>query len=143
MQNVPSGFLCDVNIGSKLHGRYAFLMTRYEIHGEKPFHEGYLGILEYGSNEDGEVLATMIATIRAVLASGTMVLSAERADDIILLPTRVADITAATFLAVEVGSQLDNAVEVTEVYHKNTMLRYLCILYTQSIVFSYKKSREK
>ena len=58
-----------------------------------------------------------------------MVLSAERANDIVLLPTGVADGTLAAFLIAEVVSKFKDAIEASEVNHKAQVQGVSILLY--------------
>ena len=122
MENEPRSLLCDVDIRCQLNRRYAFLVARYKIHSEKPLDETDFRILEYGSNEDGEIRLAVGAMESSVSTGNAMVLSTERTNNIVLFPTGFENVTFAAFLAIEVGRKFDNAIEMTEVYHK---IRYV------------------
>ena len=50
-------------------------------------------------------------------AADAMMLTTERADDIVLIPTNFKDSLATFFFGVEVSSEFVDAVEVAEIYH--------------------------
>ena len=119
MQNVPSGLLRDMDIGSQLNGRDALLMARNEIHRNEPLAKGNLRVLKDSSNEDGEIGLAMIAMETAIGAAHAMMLTAEGADNIVLLPTRFVDGLAALVLGGEVIGKVKDIVEASEVNHKS------------------------
>lgn len=75
-------------------------------------------------------MAAMVTTIGAVR---TMMLTAERADDIMLVPTRFKYGLAAFCLRVEVGGQFVDAIETAEVNHKSQVF----VTYTEDLGFSF------
>lgn len=112
MQDEPSSFLRNVNIGGKLHGRNAFLVARNEVHGKEPLHKGNLRVLENSAYSDGEIALAVRTAITAVLAFYAVVSTAVGAYNITVSPTAVTDGAAATFLAVEVGGKFEDAIEM-------------------------------
>ena len=141
VENEPRGFLRNGNVSSQLHGGNALLVAGDEIHRNEPLAEGYLRVLKDSTHRYGEILAAVGATERTVLAGAAIVLPAERANHIILLPTRFKDCLAALFLGVEVGSESKYGVEATEIYHNKIPYVYRTSIYTQNIGKSFTKSR--
>ena len=118
MQNVPCGLLRHMDIGSQLNGRDALLVAGDKVHRNEPLGKGNLRVLEDGSNEDGEILSAVRATEGTILAGVAMMLTAERANNIVLLPTGVTDSADATLFGGEESRQFDDGVETREVNHK-------------------------
>jgi hypothetical protein len=58
MKHVPSGFLSDGNITSKLTRRNSFLMCGYNEDSVKPFLQRQRGIFKYSPDFNGEWLST-------------------------------------------------------------------------------------
>lgn len=119
MQNEPSGFLRHGDIRSQLHRGYTFLVAGDKIHGEEPLDKRNLGILEDSTYGDGEVRLAVAAMESSVSTADTMVLPAERTDNVILIPTGFEDSLAALVLGVKVRSEFVYAIELTEVNHKS------------------------
>ena len=68
---------------------------------------------------DGEIRLALAAMKSAVSTAGAVVLPAERADDVILVPTGLEDSLAALILGVEVRCKFVYAIELSEVNHKS------------------------
>ena len=119
MQNEPSSFLCYGDIRSKLYGRDTFLVAGDKVHSEKPLDKRNLCILEDSAYGNGEVRLTVAAMESSVSTADAMVLSAERTDNVILVPTGLEDSLAALVLGVEVRSEFIYAVKLAEVNHKS------------------------
>ena len=119
MQNEPSGFLRYGDIRSQLNGGNTFLVAGDKVHSEKPLDKRNLGILEDSTDGNGEVRLAVAAMESSVSTADAMVLSAERADNVILVPTGLEDSLAALVLGVEVRSEFVYAVELAEVNHKS------------------------
>ena len=75
----------------------------------------------------------MAAMVTTIGAARTMMLTAERADDIMLVPTRFKDGLAAFGLRVEVGGKFVDAIETAEVNHKSQVF----VTYTEDLGFSF------
>jgi len=58
-----------------------------KIHCHKPFDEAYLGVLEYGSHQDGKALVALAADIPAVAAGVAVMPATIWADYITVSPT--------------------------------------------------------
>lgn len=119
MQNEPSGFLCYGDICSQLNRRDTFLVAGDKVHSKKPLDKRNLGILEDSAYGDGEVRLAVAAMESSVSTADAMVLPAERADNVILVPTGLEDSLAALILGVEVRSEFVYTVELAEVNHKS------------------------
>ena len=119
MQNVPSSFLCDMNISSQLNRGNAFLVAGDKVHCKKPLYKRNLGILKDGSYGYREVRLTVAAMESPVSTTYAVMLSAERADNVILVPTGLEYCLAALVFGVEVRSEFVYAVELAEVNHKS------------------------
>lgn len=94
-------------------------MARDKVHGEEPLGKRNLGILEDSAYGDGEIRLALAAMKSAVSTAGAVVLPAERADDVILVPTGLKDSLAAPVLGVEVRCEFVYAIELSEVNHKS------------------------
>ena len=94
-------------------------MATDEVHGDEPLAEGNLRVLEDGSDGDGEVRLAMVAVEPSVGTAHTVMMSAEGADNILLVPTGLEDSLAALVLGVEVRSEFVYAIELAEVNHKS------------------------
>lgn len=119
MQNEPSGFLRHGNIRSKLYGRDTFLVAGDKVHSEKPLDKRNLCVFEDSTNGNGEISLAVAAMESSVSTADAMVLSAERTDNVILVPTGLEDSLAALVLGVEVRSEFVYAIELAEVNHKS------------------------
>ena len=97
-------------------------MGRNQVHRDEPFPEGNLGVLKDGTDRDGEILPAFRATIRTVLSGVAMMPTAEGADNVILLPTGVADGTFTPFLGAEESGQLEDGIEAGEINHRRIRL---------------------
>ena len=73
----------------------------------------------YNPNGNGEISLAVAAMESSVSTADAMVLSAERADNVILVPTGLEDSLAALVLGVEVRSEFVYAIELAEVNHKS------------------------
>lgn len=139
MQNEPSGLLRDMDISGQLNGRNALLVAGDKVHRNEPLGKGNLRVLEDGSNEDGEILFAVRATEGTVLAGIAMMLTAEGANNIVLLPTGVTDGTDATLFGGEESRQFDNGVETREVNHKAQVQVVSTYIYHRLGPFLHKK----
>lgn len=101
-------------------------MGRDKIHGDEPLAEGYLRILEDGSNKDGEIGIAMAAVEAAIGAAYATVLTAEGAYNVMFLPTGFVDGLAAFVLRREVIGEFEDRVEASEVNHKAQVSRCIC-----------------
>lgn len=79
----------------------------------------------------------MAAMVTSIGAARTMMLTAERADDIMLVPTRFKDGFAAFSLRVEIGGKFVDAIETAEVNHKSQVF----VTYTEDLGLSFTFSR--
>ena len=77
----------------------------------------------------------MAAMVTAIGTSDTVVLPAERADNVILIPTGLKDCLTAFILGVEVGGKFVDAIEVVEINHISQVLRFLYYLYLELGIF--------
>ena len=73
----------------------------------------------------------MAAMVTTISTAYTMVLTTERANDIMFIPTRFKDCLAAFSLRVEVGGKFVDAIETAEVNHKSQILRFLYYIYLE------------
>lgn len=119
MENEPSGLLRDTNITAQLHRGNALLVAADEIHRNEPLAEGNLGVLKDGSDKDGEIRLAMGAMEATIGTGGAMVLTAERANHIGLLPTGLKDSLAAFGFRIKVIGKVKDVVEAAEVNHKS------------------------
>ena len=87
VQNVPSSFLCDMNISSQLSRGKAFLVAGDKVHCKKPLDKWNLSILKDGSYGYGEVLLAVAAMESAIGTAHTVMLPAERTYNIVLVPS--------------------------------------------------------
>ena len=101
-----------------------------EIHRNEPLAKTDFSILEDCSNQYREVLSTLWAAERTILAGVAVVSATERANDIVLIPTGIEDSLLAFGLAVEVVGKGEYGVESGEVNHKTCIFGVL-ILYTE------------
>ena len=107
MQNKPRSFLRYMDIRSKLHGRDTLLAAGDKVHSNEPLAKGYLRVLEDSTNKDGEILTAVRPAEGAILTSIAMVFSAERADNILLVPTGLKDSLATLALSGKVVSEFE------------------------------------
>jgi uncharacterized protein (UPF0264 family) len=108
-----------MDVVCQLNGRDALLVAADKVHGDEPLAEGYLRILKDSTDGDGEILAAVRATKRTILAVMAMMLTAERADHIVLIPTGLKDGLTAFDFRIKVGCQFKDGVETSEVNHKS------------------------
>ena len=94
-------------------------MAGDKVHCKKPLDKWNLGVLKDSSNGNGEVRLAVVAMETSVSTAYAMVLSAERANSVILVPTGLEDSLAALVLGVEVRGEFVYAVELAEVNHKS------------------------
>ena len=94
-------------------------MAGDKVHCKEPFAEAYLRVLKYSSDGNRKVFATFIATEGTILAGFAVVLAAERANDIVLIPPRIKDGLLAFILGIKVGREFKNTVKVVEVNHNS------------------------
>ena len=80
----------------------------------------YIGIR---NNADGLAVTAMEPSIGT---ANSMMMTAEGANHILLVPTRFEDGLAALFLGGEVVGQFEDGVESAEVNHKAQVSRFLC-----------------
>lgn len=138
MEDIPSGLLRDMNITAQLRRGNTFLVRGNEIHRNEPLAEGYLGILEDGSDQDREMGLAMTAMETTIGSDGAMVLTAERANNILLVPTGLKDGLTAFLLGGEVIGEFEDRVESSEVNHKAQVSRFLYYLYLNLGLFLQK-----
>ena len=125
MENEPSGFLCDFNVASQLAGRNTFLVAADKVHGKEPLAERNLRVLKDCPNGNGKVLLASGAVETSVSTGGAMMFATERAYDVAFLPSIVEEDLTAFLLAVEVGSEFEDIVEVVEVNHNSQVFSNL------------------
>lgn len=138
MQNVPRGLLGDVYVTCQLARGYALLVGRYEVHRNEPLAERYLSVLEDSAHQYRKISFATRAVESAVGTTDAMVLTAERANNVLLVPPGVEDSLAALIFGVEVVGEVKDIVEALEVNHKSQVLRFLFI-YTLNLGFSFTK----
>lgn len=107
-----------MDVRSQLNGGNALLVAGNKVHGDEPLAKGNLRVLEDGSDGDGEVRLAMVAVESSVGAARTVMMSAEGADNILLVPTGLEDCPAAFVLGVEVLGEFEYGIEVRKVNHK-------------------------
>ena len=108
-----------MDVGCQLNGRDSLLVAGDEIHRNEPLAEGNLRVLEDSPDKNGEIRLAVGAMEPPVGAGNAMVLAAERANHIILLPTGLKYSLTASFFGIEVRGKFINAIEMTKVYHKS------------------------
>lgn len=128
MENVPSGLLRDIDVRSQLNGGDTLLVARDKVHRNEPLAEGNLRVLKDSSHKHGEIGLAVTAMETAIGSNGAMVLTAERADNIFLLPTGFVDGLTAFLLGGEVIGQFKDAIEASEVNHKTQVSRCFYII---------------
>ena len=97
----------------------ALFVAADKVHGHEPLDKGQFGVLEDSTDKAREVLEAVVATETSVTTLGAMVVSAIGANHVTVRPTRFDDGLLAFLLAVEVGCETDNVVELCEVNHSN------------------------
>ena len=107
-----------MDVRSQLNGGNALLVAGNEVHGDEPLAKGNLRVLEDGSDGDGEVRLAMVAVESSVGTAHTVMMSAEGADNILLVPTGLEDCPAAFVLGVEVLGEFEYGIEARKVNHK-------------------------
>ena len=108
-----------MDVHSQLNGGNALLVAGDEVHRNEPLAKGNLRILEDSSDGDGEVRLAMVAVVSSVGTAYAVMMSAERADNILLVPTGLEDCPAALVLGVEVLGEFEYGIESRKVNHKS------------------------
>ena len=100
-----------MDVRSQLNGGNALLVAGNEVHRNEPLAEGNLRVLEDGSDGDGEIRLAMVAVEPTVSTAYAVMMSAEWADNILLVPTGLEDSPAALVLGVEVLGEFEYGIE--------------------------------
>ena len=129
MENIPSSLLCDGNISCQLYGRNALLVAGDKVHGDKPFHQRNLGVLKDSAHKDGKVRPAVVAVESSIGSRSAVVLSAERANNVVLLPSGITDCLPALLFGVIVGGKFVNAVESVYLNHTSNFISVFYYLY--------------
>ncbi len=77
-------------------------MCGYQVHCHEPLAKGNLCVLKDSSHKAREVLLTYWAAERTIRTMIAVVFTAERTDDVAILPTRFNDSLFALILGVEI-----------------------------------------
>ena len=103
-------------------------MRGYEVHRNEPFPKEEVGVLKDSAYLAREIPLASVATELLVLASGTMMSTAVRADNILSstdTPSFLDDCLSANVLVGEVVHNLYERIELLELYHSWSFLYVL------------------
>lgn len=117
VEDEPRRLLRDGNVRSQLNRGNTLLVAGDKVHSEEPLAEGNLRVLKDSSDSDGEVRLAVVAVESSVGTAHAVVVSAERANHIVLVPTGLKDSLTALVLGGEVVRQFKYGIETAEVNH--------------------------
>ena len=115
-------------------------MAADEVHCDKPLAKGYLGVLENRSEQDREIRLAVRAMEAPVCTADAVVLTAERTNNVLLIPPGFKNSLAALVLGIEVLSESENGVEMCEVNHIAQVLRFIYLFIPQTWTFLTQKT---
>ena len=120
LQHIPSGSLTYLDVTTQLTRGNTFLVRGNEIHGNEPFHKWEVAVLKNCSDPAREITLALVAAELSVLACGTVMLSAVRTNDVLVLtntPSCFHDCLSASVFVIEVHCHCDKVVKLWEIYH--------------------------